>query len=137
MSVALCRLCHARVSCPTYELLPFLVLLCGCDPQVCIRATLINFTVTLKGLEDQLLVDVVRYERPDLEQRKDKLIVSISQDKRQLKEVRVLRSVCVMLNCPTARAVRESRDCRVWFGLVERSNGPCMCCAKCAAVALV
>ncbi len=45
--------------------------------------------MTLKGLEDQLLVDVVRYERPDLEQRKDKLIVSISQDKRQLKEVRL------------------------------------------------
>jgi hypothetical protein len=88
---------------------------------------LINFTVTLKGLEDQLLVDVVRYERPDLEQRKDKLIVSISQDKRQLKEVRVLRSVCVKLNCP----VRERTGCRVRFGWVARSNGPC----KCAAVA--
>jgi hypothetical protein len=67
------------------------------DAQVCIRATLINFTVTLKGLEDQLLVDVVRYERPDLEQRKDTLIVSISQDKRQLKEV--LSSLCVALFC--------------------------------------
>lgn len=58
-------------------------------PEVCIRATLVNCTVTLKGLEDQLLVDVVRYERPDLEQRKDKLIVSIAGDKRQLKEVRL------------------------------------------------
>ena len=56
-------------------------------PEVCIRATLVNFTVTLKGLEDQLLVDVVRYERPDLEQRKDKLIVSIASDKRQLQEI--------------------------------------------------
>jgi dynein heavy chain len=30
--------------------------------------TIINFTVTPQGLEDQLLVDVVRVERPDLEE---------------------------------------------------------------------
>jgi len=56
-------------------------------PEVCIKVTIINFTVTLRGLEDQLLVDVVRHERPDLEQRKDQLIVSIAADKRQLKEI--------------------------------------------------
>ena len=49
--------------------------------------TLINFTVTMKGLEDQLLGDVVRKERPDLEEQKDRLVVSISNDKRQLKEL--------------------------------------------------
>jgi len=37
-------------------------------PEVCIKVTIINFTVTLKGLEDQLLVDVIRNERMDLEQ---------------------------------------------------------------------
>lgn len=29
-------------------------------PEVCISVTLINFTVTFKGLEDQLLIDVMQ-----------------------------------------------------------------------------
>ena len=42
-------------------------------PELCIKVTIVNFTVTLKGLEDQLLVDVIVHERPDLEQKKDQL----------------------------------------------------------------
>lgn len=34
------------------------------------QATLINFTVTRDGLEDQLLAEVVKAERPDLEELK-------------------------------------------------------------------
>ena len=56
-------------------------------PEICIKTTIINFTVTKKGLEDQLLGDVVRKERPDLEQQKDKLVVSMAADKKQLKEL--------------------------------------------------
>ncbi|CAE7943172.1 DNAH6, partial [Symbiodinium sp. KB8] len=56
-------------------------------PEVCIKATIINFTVTQRGLEDQLLVDVVKFERPELEDKKDQLIVSIADDKRSLKEL--------------------------------------------------
>ncbi|OQR86425.1 dynein heavy chain [Achlya hypogyna] len=56
-------------------------------PEVCIKVTVINFTVTLTGLEDQLLVDVVRNERPDLEQKKDELTVAIASDKKALKEI--------------------------------------------------
>ncbi|DBA02677.1 TPA: hypothetical protein N0F65_010502 [Lagenidium giganteum] len=56
-------------------------------PEICIKVTIINFTVTLTGLEDQLLVDVVRSERPDLEQRKNELTVNIASDKKQLKEI--------------------------------------------------
>ena len=54
-------------------------------PEVCIKVTLINFTVTLQGLEDQLLTHVVRIENKDLEDDKNKLVVSISNDRRQLK----------------------------------------------------
>jgi len=56
-------------------------------PEVCIKVTIINFTVTMKGLEDQLLGDVVRKERPDLETQKDQLVVSISNDKKQLQDL--------------------------------------------------
>jgi dynein heavy chain len=31
-------------------------------PEICIKVAIINFTVTPEGLEDQLLVEVVKYE---------------------------------------------------------------------------
>jgi dynein heavy chain len=33
-------------------------------PEICIKLTVINFTVTFEGLEEQLLVDVVINEAP-------------------------------------------------------------------------
>lgn len=44
-------------------------------PEVSIKVTLINFTVTPSGLEDQLLVEVVRYERIELEEKRVSLIL--------------------------------------------------------------
>ena len=41
-------------------------------PEICIKVTIINFTVTPQGLEDQLLVDVVKAEKPQLEEIKNK-----------------------------------------------------------------
>ncbi|WIA13579.1 hypothetical protein OEZ85_007146 [Tetradesmus obliquus] len=56
-------------------------------PEVCIKVTLINFTVTMQGLEDQLLGEVVRQERPELEDQRDRLVTSIAADKRQLQDL--------------------------------------------------
>ncbi len=56
-------------------------------PEICIKVTVCNFTVTMKGLEDQLLVDVIKNERPDLEERKDQLVVSIASDQKQLLDI--------------------------------------------------
>jgi dynein heavy chain len=56
-------------------------------PEVCIHTTLVNFTVTQDGLEEQLLGDVVRKERPDLEAQRDKLIVSMAADTKQLQDL--------------------------------------------------
>jgi len=39
-------------------------------PEMQAQSTLINFTVTRDGLEDQLLANVVSTERPDLENHK-------------------------------------------------------------------
>ena len=36
-------------------------------PEVFIKVNIINFTVTFEGLEDQLLVDVVKAEKPEVE----------------------------------------------------------------------
>ncbi|KAL0280091.1 UNVERIFIED_CONTAM: hypothetical protein PYX00_001484 [Menopon gallinae] len=56
-------------------------------PEICIQVTLVNFTVTPTGLEDQLLADVVRLERPDLERTRNELITRINNDKQQLKNI--------------------------------------------------
>jgi dynein heavy chain, axonemal len=53
-------------------------------PEVCIKVTLINFTVTMEGLESQLLGDVVATERPDIEIRKVQLLLQMAEDKRLL-----------------------------------------------------
>jgi dynein heavy chain, axonemal len=56
-------------------------------PEVCIKVTIINFTVTNVGLEGQLLADVVKLEKPELEEQRNQLIVNIANDKKQLKEI--------------------------------------------------
>ncbi|OQR87505.1 dynein heavy chain 6, axonemal [Thraustotheca clavata] len=56
-------------------------------PEVYIKVTIINFTVTMTGLEDQLLGDAVKHERPDIEEKKNRLVVTMAQDKKQLKDI--------------------------------------------------
>ncbi|KAI8818687.1 dynein heavy chain and region D6 of dynein motor-domain-containing protein [Fimicolochytrium jonesii] len=56
-------------------------------PEVCIKVTIINFTVTKVGLEGQLLADVVRLERPELEEQRNTLIVNIAADRKALKDI--------------------------------------------------
>ena len=62
-------------------------------PEVCIKVTIINFTVTMKGLESQLLGDVVRMERPDIEEKKVALMLQMAEDKKQLQmlEAKILQ----------------------------------------------
>jgi dynein heavy chain len=56
-------------------------------PEVCIKVTIINFTVTMDGLEDQLLASVVKAERPDVEEKNVKLMLSMAADKKKLQEI--------------------------------------------------
>ena len=56
-------------------------------PELQIKVTVVNFTVTPKGLEDQLLADVVRSERSDLQQIQDDMVVQIGDAKDQLVEI--------------------------------------------------
>ncbi|TPX70381.1 hypothetical protein SpCBS45565_g01824 [Spizellomyces sp. 'palustris'] len=56
-------------------------------PEIQAQTTLINFTVTLAGLEDQLLADVVNVERPDLERTKAELTKQQNEFKIKLTEL--------------------------------------------------
>ena len=56
-------------------------------PEICIKVTLINFTVTFEGLEQQLLGDVVVQEKPEVEKKRDEIVVSMDQDQRTLKSI--------------------------------------------------
>lgn len=56
-------------------------------PEVCIKVTIINFTVTMSGLEDQLLGEVIKSERADVEERKNKLVVKMAEDKAALSDL--------------------------------------------------
>lgn len=51
--------------------------------QVC----LLNFMITPQGLEDQLLGIVAAKEKPELEEKKNQLIVESAENKKQLKEI--------------------------------------------------
>ncbi|CBZ53336.1 GI17927, related [Neospora caninum Liverpool] len=52
-------------------------------PGVFSRVTVINFAVTAAGLEEQLLIEVVKHERPELEEQRDALVVAIAEDTRR------------------------------------------------------
>ncbi|XP_063958044.1 dynein axonemal heavy chain 6-like isoform X2 [Lytechinus pictus] len=56
-------------------------------PAVCIRVTLINFTVTFEGLQDQLLSTVVQQEQPILEKQRGELLESIARDLTSLRDL--------------------------------------------------
>nr|XP_034492395.1 dynein heavy chain 3, axonemal [Marmota flaviventris] len=56
-------------------------------PEVAVKVCLLNFMITPLGLQDQLLGIVAAKEKPELEEKKNMLIVESAQNKRQLKEI--------------------------------------------------
>ncbi|XP_077291064.1 dynein heavy chain at 93AB [Arctopsyche grandis] len=64
---------HSKLANPHYK------------PEMQAQTTLVNFTVTRDGLEDQLLAEVVKAERPDLEELKAELTKQQNEFKIQLK----------------------------------------------------
>ncbi|XP_050560802.1 dynein axonemal heavy chain 3 isoform X6 [Spodoptera frugiperda] len=56
-------------------------------PEVAVKVTLLNFMITPQGLQDQLLGIVVAQDRPELELKKNQLIVEGAHNKRTLKEI--------------------------------------------------
>ncbi|KAG7264995.1 hypothetical protein CRUP_017155 [Coryphaenoides rupestris] len=56
-------------------------------PEVAVKVCLLNFMITPQGLEDQLLGIVAAKEKPELEEKKNQLIVESAANNKQLKEI--------------------------------------------------
>mmetsp|Transcript_55662 Transcript_55662/g.125197 ORF Transcript_55662/g.125197 Transcript_55662/m.125197 type:complete len:1244 (+) Transcript_55662:3-3734(+) len=54
-------------------------------PEVCIKVTVINFTVTFDGLEEQLLNETVSKEIPEVLARRTELMLQLADDNKTLK----------------------------------------------------
>ncbi|XP_044053526.1 dynein axonemal heavy chain 10 isoform X1 [Siniperca chuatsi] len=57
------------------------------SPSVFGKAMVINYTVTLKGLEDQLLSVIMGFEKKELEEQRERLIQETSNNKKLLKNL--------------------------------------------------
>ncbi len=54
-------------------------------PETMNRTLIINFNVTAQGLKEQLLNEVVGFEKPELETERRKLVIQTSENKKKLK----------------------------------------------------
>merc|ERR1719446_609174 len=69
---------HTKLSNPHYQ------------PEIQAETTVINFTVTEQGLEDQMLFLIVRLERPDLARKKTELVQQQNEFKVKLADLEAL-----------------------------------------------
>ena len=56
-------------------------------PELSAKVTVIDFTVTMGGLEDQLLGVVIQKEKPELEEQRSKLLSDVNANKKTMKQL--------------------------------------------------
>ena len=57
------------------------------SPETCVMVNMLNFMATPEGLEDQMLGITVKQEMPELEIKREALVIADAENKRQLKEI--------------------------------------------------
>lgn len=102
-------------------------------PELQVKLTVIDFTVTREGLEEQLLADIVGSERASLQQRGDRCVVSIAAHREEIAalEAQVLQQLSdaagdVLDNVDLIRALQTSKTTSekiaVELAAVEETN---------------
>ena len=56
-------------------------------PEIFAATSIIDFTVTMQGLEDQLLARTIQFEKAELEEERVALATEVSQNKKKMKEL--------------------------------------------------
>lgn len=57
------------------------------SPEIMSKTSIINYTVTMQGLEDQLLNVIVSHDRADLEEERHRLVISLSDNQTKRSEL--------------------------------------------------
>merc|ERR1711871_1119333 len=57
------------------------------SPETCVKVNLLNFMATAEGLQDQMQGIVVAKEKPELEKKREELVLEDAGNKKQLKEI--------------------------------------------------
>ena len=76
-------------------------------PEVCVKVSLINFAITFTGLEDQLLGVVVVEEMPEMEEKKNSLVISNARMRKELQELEDL--ILFMLSNSTGNILDDHK----------------------------
>lgn len=65
------------------------------SPETFVKVCIINFAITLKGLEDQMLGVLVAEESPELEAEKNNIVKRNAEDNKSLYEIeeRILKNL--------------------------------------------
>jgi dynein heavy chain len=77
------------------------------SPEVCVKVALINFAITFTGLEDQLLGVVVIEEMPEMEEKKNSLVISNTRMRKELQELEDL--ILFMLSNATGNILDDHK----------------------------
>ncbi|AYU77362.1 dynein heavy chain, putative [Leishmania donovani] len=102
-------------------------------PELQVKLTVIDFTVTREGLEEQLLADIVGSERASLQQRGDRCVISIAANREEIAalEAQVLQQLSdatgdVLDNAELIQALQTSKvtseKIAVELAAVEETN---------------
>lgn len=76
-------------------------------PEVCVKVSLVNFAITFTGLEDQLLGVAVIEEMPEMEEKKNSLVLSNARMRKELQELE--DQILYMLSTSTGNILDDSK----------------------------